>query len=138
MASPSSAEPVHRVQSAVEIYGFPRGHLGLLTPEEEEKLKNFKALCKENGYYSPGNGDSESPSHDDATLLSVFSPLFTYLLLTGSRRFLRARRFVVEDAWKQFQNTENWRKETQLDQLYETIDLDQYDETRRLVSWKII
>ncbi|KIN00216.1 hypothetical protein OIDMADRAFT_125307 [Oidiodendron maius Zn] len=116
MASPSTAGPAHRVQSAVEVYGYPRGHLGHLTPEEEEALNNFKALCQENGYYSPGNGDSEPPSHDDATML----------------RYLRARRFVVQDAWKQFHSTENWRKATQLDQLYETIDLDHYEETRRL------
>jgi hypothetical protein len=57
--------------------------LGHLTPEEEETLKHFKALCAENGYYSPGNGDSEPPSHDDATMLSVSLPLFKYFLLTG-------------------------------------------------------
>lgn len=134
MASPSTAGPAHRVQSAVEVYGYPRGHLGHLTPEEEEMLNNFKALCQENGYYSPGNGDSEPPSHDDATMLSASCALFACLVLTGSRRFLRARRFVVQDAWKQFHSTENWRKATQLDQLYETIDLDHYEETRRLVS----
>jgi hypothetical protein len=52
----------------------------------------------------------------------------------GPRRFLRARRFVVAEAWTQFKSTEDWRKETQIDQLYETIDLDHYEETRRLVS----
>ena len=83
MASPSTAGPAHRVQSAVEVYGFPWGHLGHLTPQEEETLNNFKALCQENGYYSPGNGDSEPPSHDDATMLSVPFVLFAYLLLTG-------------------------------------------------------
>jgi hypothetical protein len=118
----------------VEVYGFPRGHLGHLTPEEEESLKQFKVLCENNGYYSPGNGTTVPPSHEDATMLSVFPPFSPYFLLTGVRRFLRARRFVVEEAWNQFHSTENWRMATQLDQLYETIDLDHYEETRRLVS----
>jgi hypothetical protein len=134
MASPTTAGPAHRVHSAVEVYGFPRGHLGHLTHDEEETLKDFKVLCEENGYYSPGNGDTEPPSHDDATMLSVSYLPFTCFSLTKPRRFLRARRFVVQEAWKQFHSTENWRKATQLDQLYETIDLDHYEETRRLVS----
>ena len=52
----------------------------------------------------------------------------------GVRRFLRARRFHVDDAIQQFKATEEWRASTQLDLLYNTIDLQQYDETRRLVS----
>ncbi|CAL3963094.1 unnamed protein product, partial [Diplocarpon coronariae] len=31
-----------------------------------------------------------------------------------------------------FKETEDWRKANQLDILYETIDLQQYEETRRL------
>jgi len=50
------------------------------------------------------------------------------------RRFLRARRFNVQDALKQFEDTEEWRKANSLDQLYETIDLEHYEETRRLVN----
>jgi hypothetical protein len=137
MASPTTAGPTHRVQSAVEVYGFPRGHLGHLSPEEEEALTDFKLLCEQNGYYSPGNGSTEAPSHEDATLLSRLHHLSGYiLLLTDPRRFLRARRFVVAEAWKQFHTTEDWRKATQLDQLYETIDIEHYEETRRLVSCK--
>ncbi|QSZ34577.1 hypothetical protein DSL72_006171 [Monilinia vaccinii-corymbosi] len=111
-----SSGPAHRVQSAVIEYGFPQGHLGHLSTEEEAALNNFKFLCTENGVYKPGNGNDEPPSHEDATLL----------------RFLRARRFVVADAYQQFSATEEWRKENELDQLYETIDLEQYEETRRL------
>jgi len=108
----STAGPAHRVQSAVVEYGYPQGHLGHLSDEEEAAFKNFKILCEEKGYYKPGEGGT----HDDATLL----------------RFLRARRFAVADAFKQFQDTEDWRKANQLDTLYETIDLEQYEETRRL------
>ncbi|KAF7903216.1 uncharacterized protein EAF01_006265 [Botrytis porri] len=111
-----SSGPAHRVQSAVVEYGFPQGHLGHLTTEEEAALNNFKVVCAEKGLYKPGNGSNEPASHEDATLL----------------RFLRARRFIVLDALKQFSDTEEWRKENELDQLYETIDLEHYEETRRL------
>ncbi|ESZ90136.1 putative phosphatidylinositol transporter [Sclerotinia borealis F-4128] len=111
-----SSGPAHRVQSAVVEYGYPQGHLGHLTTEEEAALNNFKALCTEKGLYKSGNGSDELASHEDATLL----------------RFLRARRFVVLDAFHQFSTTEEWRKENDLDQLYETIDLEHYEETRRL------
>ncbi|TVY45365.1 SEC14 cytosolic factor [Lachnellula subtilissima] len=112
----STAGPAHRVQSAVVEYGYPQGHLGHLTAGEETAFQKFKTLCAEKGYYKPGAGKDDIPSHDDPLLL----------------RFLRARRFNVEEAFKQFQDTEEWRKANQLDKLYETIDLDQYEETRRL------
>ncbi|TVY89380.1 SEC14 cytosolic factor [Lachnellula willkommii] len=112
----STAGPAHRVQSAVVEYGYPQGHLGHLTADEETAFLNFKTLCAEKGYYKPGAGKDDIPSHDDPLLL----------------RFLRARRFQVQEAFKQFQDTEDWRKANQLDKLYETIDLDEYEETRRL------
>ena len=65
----STAGPAHRVQSAVVEYGYPQGHLGHLTPEEEAAFKNFKVLCAEKGYYKPGNGEYDDATHDDATLL---------------------------------------------------------------------
>lgn len=61
--------PAHRVQSAVEEYGYPQGHLGHLSAEQEEAFKNFKILCAENGYYKAGDGAEAAPSHDDETLL---------------------------------------------------------------------
>ncbi|KAI6715066.1 phosphatidylinositol transporter [Diplocarpon mali] len=96
----STAGPAHRVQSAVVEYGFPQGHLGHLSDEEETAFKNFKILCQEKGYYKPASAEVPE-THDDATLL-------------------------------QFKETEDWRKANQLDILYETIDLQQYEETRRL------
>ncbi|KAG9247686.1 CRAL-TRIO domain-containing protein [Calycina marina] len=107
--------PAHRVQSAVEEYGYPQGHLGHLTVDQEAALQNFKVKCAEAGYYAPAADTIES-SYDDATLL----------------RFLRARRFVVLDAFKQFQDTEVWRKANKLEELYNTIDLEHYEETRQL------
>lgn len=64
----STAGPAHRVQSAVVEYGYPNGHLGHLTVEEEAAFKNFKLLCADKGVYKPVVGEAHA-SHDDATLL---------------------------------------------------------------------
>ncbi|KAK0636728.1 CRAL-TRIO domain-containing protein [Bombardia bombarda] len=97
---------------ATHDIGYPNGHLGHLTTEEEEALVNFKVYLEEHDLYTPG----PTPSHDDQTLL----------------RFLRARRWVVPDAYKQFHETEVWRKANHLDVLYNTLDIDAYEQTRRL------
>lgn len=50
-----------------------------------------------------------------------------------NRRFLRARKWSVNDAYGQFKDTEEWRQRNQLEILYDTIDVDAYEQTRRLV-----
>lgn len=65
-----SAGPAHRVQSAVVEYGYPQGHLGHLSDEEEAAFKNFKVMCAEKGYFKAGEGE-DLGTHDDATLLYV-------------------------------------------------------------------
>ncbi|EGO59634.1 hypothetical protein NEUTE1DRAFT_145598 [Neurospora tetrasperma FGSC 2508] len=97
--------------SGTEV-GYPNGHLGHLKPEEQEALKSFKTNLAEKGYYKPG----PPASHDDQTLL----------------RYLRARRWNVVDAFKQFKETEDWRKANDLNVLYDTIDLEAYEASRRL------
>lgn len=56
------------------------GHLHHLTPEQEEKLAEFKAACAERKYYTPAveqDGETKPPSHDDATMLYVaMAPVF--------------------------------------------------------------
>lgn len=52
------------------------GHLNHLTPEQEEKLVEFKDLCAERKYYTPAVEAAEGveavpASHDDATMLYV-------------------------------------------------------------------
>jgi hypothetical protein len=51
-----------------------------------------------------------------------------------SRRFLRARKFDVNGAWGQFKDTEDWRRDNAIEELYENIDVDSYDAARRMVS----
>ncbi|KAK4099216.1 CRAL/TRIO domain-containing protein [Parathielavia hyrcaniae] len=92
--------------------GYPRGHLGCLMPKEENTLESFKVFLEEKGLYTRG----PPASHDDQTLL----------------RFLRARRWIVQDAYGQFKDTEEWRQKNQLEVLYDTIDVEAYEQTRRL------
>ncbi|KAL6697221.1 CRAL-TRIO domain-containing protein [Trichoderma pleuroticola] len=91
---------------------FPHGHLGHLNPHQEEALERFKALLQERGLWRPG----PPASHDDQTLL----------------RYLRARRWIVEDAYGQFKDTEEWRAANNIDTLYRTIELEAYEQSRRL------
>ncbi|KAK2067073.1 hypothetical protein P8C59_000839 [Phyllachora maydis] len=92
--------------------GYPSGHLGHLTADEEAALQAFKASLAGKGYYRPG----PPRSHEDGTLL----------------RFLRARRWVVQDAFKQFKDTEDWRATNGLGALYDTLDVAAYEECRGL------
>lgn len=49
------------------------------------------------------------------------------------RRFLRARRFVPAEAFKQFKDTEDWRREHGINDLFLNIEVDEFEATRRLV-----
>lgn len=101
----------------VESFQYPAAHLGHLSESQQAALDAFKQLCQDEGYYKPAgfNGRTE-PTHDDETLL----------------RYLRARKFTPKDAFKQFKDTEDWREENHLVELYDTIDIGEYEETRRL------
>lgn len=90
-----------------------KGHLGHLTKEEESSFEEFKKLSIKDSLYIPATAETKA-SHDDGTLI----------------RYLRARKFVPQDAFAQFKDTEIWRKENDLDALYEKIDIRDYQEAR--------
>ncbi|KAG6299556.1 hypothetical protein E4U09_008058 [Claviceps aff. purpurea] len=107
--------PATRVKSsasAASQFAYPLGHLGHLSEREEVALDKLKALLEEGGLWTRG----PPASHDDQTLL----------------RYLRARRWVPEDAYRQFKDTEDWRASNQIDTLYRTIELEAYEQSRRL------
>ncbi|OQO12390.1 hypothetical protein B0A48_03032 [Cryoendolithus antarcticus] len=110
MSRPDGA-PLQRVDS----YQFPAGHVGHLTDGQFGQLTKFKDLCQSKGYWTPGSAGKPA-SHDDETLL----------------RYLRARKFLPNEAFAQFKDTEDWRKENQIDKLYETIEVEEYERERRL------
>ena len=47
-----------------------KGHLGHLTPQEEEAFVAFKKLSADQGFYRPDDG-IQPASHDDGTLMYV-------------------------------------------------------------------
>ncbi|KAL8869088.1 MAG: hypothetical protein Q9174_004533 [Haloplaca sp. 1 TL-2023] len=77
-----------------------KGHLGHLTPQEENALTEFKKLSADAGFFR-AETNTQPASHDDA-----------------------------QDAFVQFKDTEIWRKENNLDALYEKIDIKDYQEAR--------
>ncbi|ETS79736.1 hypothetical protein PFICI_09589 [Pestalotiopsis fici W106-1] len=85
-------------------------------------LAKFKKLCVTNDLIkdaaNPNGDDIRSGIVDDGTLF----------------RFLRARNYDVEKAFQQYQATRKWRDENQLIELYETIDVSKYEETRKLYT----
>ncbi|KAH6637705.1 CRAL-TRIO domain-containing protein [Boeremia exigua] len=101
--------------SRVESMQYPAGHLAHLTENQQAQLEAFEKLAQEKGYFTPGT-DTTDASHDDETML----------------RFLRARRFVASEAFKQFKDTEDWRKDQNIHDLFETIEVEEYEQTRQL------
>lgn len=91
------------------------GHIGHLTPPQEQAFTSFRSLLASNNLYNPAS-PSSLPSHDDGTIL----------------RFLRARRFNIQAAYKQFNETEAWRKETKIEEVYEGYDVEEYEEAKRV------
>lgn len=49
-------------------FGYPQGHLGHLTDEQQTALVQFKELIQENKLWTPAEA-GELASHDDVTLL---------------------------------------------------------------------
>ncbi|KAF7536407.1 hypothetical protein G7054_g4546 [Neopestalotiopsis clavispora] len=89
---------------------------------ESTAFARFKELCVAQGLIqdgsSPGSDDVRSGIDDDGTLM----------------RFLRARSYDVEKAFQQYQETRKWRDANKLLELYETIDVSNYEETRKLYT----
>lgn len=87
-------------------------------------------LCCESPHHRAILGHrSKSAPKLDFLLLTMF--LDTDMIV--DRRFLRARTFDPEGAFKQFSETEDWRKENRLDEYYDVIDVEEFETTRELV-----
>lgn len=105
------------------------GHLHHLTPDQQAALTTFKEIIAKGQLYSP---DKPHPTHDDPSLLCVpYSTRRHPNLTSPSRRFLRARRFDAQKAMKQFADSETWRKKHNVDALYATFPIDEFEGARR-------
>lgn len=52
-------------------YGYPVGHLGHLTEQQEEALESFKGMLASKGLYTPAT-EGTRVSHEDCLLLWVY------------------------------------------------------------------
>jgi len=91
-------------------YDIFTGHLGHLSTSQEEALVAFKRALAEAKLYDPAQ-----PSVDDPTLL----------------RFLRARSFDPAAALKQFSDSDKWRRQHNVDDLFATFDTVELENSRR-------
>ncbi|KAG2115458.1 CRAL/TRIO domain-containing protein [Suillus clintonianus] len=78
-----------------------------------QSLEAFKSKLRDAGLYQPPSDDTPA-SHDDSTLL----------------RFLRARQYDVDKAQKQFSDTEAWRKQHNVDELFRTFETNEMESAR--------
>lgn len=110
------------------------GHIGYLSASHEKSLENFKQSLQKADLYNPNVGDSGCPSHDDTTLLCVRKPSSDSDFVDTSgwcSRFLRARKFDVAKAHKQFADTSGWRAEHDVENLYASFDPDEMESAKR-------
>ncbi|TFK39054.1 CRAL/TRIO domain-containing protein [Crucibulum laeve] len=108
------AADVAAAKSTIPSYDPFAGHLGHLTPAQEEALATFKDSLTKSKLYTPPT-DISHASHDEPTLI----------------RFLRARSFHPAQAQKQFVDAEAWRKKHDVDNLYATFEHEEFESAKR-------
>ncbi|KAK6528610.1 hypothetical protein TWF281_009848 [Arthrobotrys megalospora] len=95
------------------------GRLGHLSDEQASALMDFKVLLSDKQLYSPeviiDEKKSVPATHEDSYLL----------------KFLRAGRFNLAAAFRQFETTERWRKNGGIDEIYDDFDVKEFEETRK-------
>ncbi|KDQ20994.1 hypothetical protein BOTBODRAFT_142375 [Botryobasidium botryosum FD-172 SS1] len=106
-----SSKPAPGTEPEVDRFS---GRPGSLSPAQQAALGTFKERLIKSGLYHAGQG-SEEGSHSDDTLL----------------RFLRARKFEPAKAEEQFAATEAWRKEHDVDELYNRFDPVEFEDAKR-------
>ena len=67
--APSSPEPLVPAIPTAQQYSYPNGHLGHLSAQEDQALREFKKLLTQKGFYKKENGETQYSKCPDGTLL---------------------------------------------------------------------
>ncbi|KAF2754596.1 CRAL/TRIO domain-containing protein [Pseudovirgaria hyperparasitica] len=98
-------------------------YLTFSSNDEAEKFAILKDRCSEAGLLDRpetlGQKESRAGIYDDVTLL----------------RFLRARKLDVEGAYTQFKDAVAVRRAVGMEDMYDNIDIDEFEETRQLYPY---
>lgn len=104
---------------------------------QEAILTKFKQVLQSRALYTPAT-ETGKASHLDCDLMYVDLIPRTCLLLTKAlshRRFLKARKWDIEGATKQFGDVETWRKTDRIDELYQNFDVEEFQTARQYVCF---
>ena len=91
-----------------------------LTASQRQALDELKDLCVKNHVYwatKTGDGRRTAKKNEDATLI----------------RYLKARDWKAAAAYKQYSATVAWRRKIQLDDMYRTADINQFEAINRVM-----
>ncbi|GIC88075.1 SEC14 family lipid-binding protein [Aspergillus udagawae] len=84
----------------------------VISPALQVQLDTFKGLLEQQGYELSNPAENT----DDTTLL----------------RFLTAQKFNPDQALQQYHHVQTWRKEHDIRSFYQNVDVDYYEETRKM------
>lgn len=118
---------------------------GELSPSQSTALAKLQDLCQQHAVFWPTSTIADRSSgkgdNDPFTLLyaeykvgGARVPSWIGTLLTGYRRYLRARKFDPNAAFKKYAASAAWRREIDLEGTYDSVDVENFETIRRLVS----
>lgn len=133
-----------RCDSPMSYAGSKPALLSTLSASQIEAFIELKELCEKNHRFwskSTTERNTGPDIDDDVTLLYVRMKRLRKLHnkmcsidTKKSRRYLRARNYDPQAAFKQYNATASWRETLRLNDTYDNADVSSFEATRRLVT----
>jgi hypothetical protein len=130
-----------RYDSPMSYATFKPALLSNLSASQIEAFNELRGLCEKNHRFwskSTTEQNTGPDFEDDVTLLYVQKkrrPHNTCSIDTKKyRRYLRARNYDPQAAFKQYSATASWRETLRLNDTYDNADVSCFETTRRLVT----
>lgn len=126
-----------------EPLGLPETPLAspiTLTQPQVKAFAELKALCGRNDVYWPASELEDNRPHesnDDNGLLYTSPPDDLIIQLTLDRRYLRARSYDPQAAYKQYSTSVAWRRKYKLDETYDNAEIERFGRMNRVVSYSL-